>query len=71
MPRMFSESETIVQVKMKILVVFLLTVLGCTLAEGLVMSKCEVKNYLKNTIDNTEYQGLRGESLLARRKYWF
>lgn len=56
---------------MKVLVVFLLAVLGCGLAEGRIVSKCELKDYLQKETNNLppkENQALSGEILLAKRK---
>lgn len=63
---MFSESETIVGVKMKLLAVFLLAVLGCGLAEGLLVSKCDLRDQLRKAIASRidkEKQQLSEETL--------
>lgn len=54
---MLSESEMIVGVKMKILVEFLLAVLGCSLAEERIASKCELWDQLKNATGNLMTEG--------------
>lgn len=63
---MFSESQMIA--KMKVLVVFLLAVLDCSLTEGRLVPKCELWGELKNVTANLT---LNGNNLVAKREYWF
>ncbi|XP_040892612.1 lysozyme C-like [Toxotes jaculatrix] len=55
---------------MKVLVVFLLAALGCSLAEGWLVSKCDLRDQLVKAIgDLTEMEkqkGLTGENLVAK-----
>lgn len=60
---------------MRILAVFLLAVLGSSLAEGRLVSKCELKDQLMAAIgdlpERARQKGLTVESLVAKSKNWF
>lgn len=66
--------KTIVGVKMKVLVVFLLAVLGSGLTDGRIVSKCELKDEVMKAIatlsDKIKQKGLTAENLVAKSKYW-
>lgn len=76
MSRMFSEPETIAGVKMRVLVAFLSAVLGCSLAEGRLVSKCELKDDLMKVIGDLlekseKHKGpSTTENLVAKSKSW-
>lgn len=59
---------------MKIRPVFVLAVLGWSLAEGRFLSKCELRDQLKSAIGNLTMDarpvGLTVDDLVAKRKYW-
>lgn len=58
---------------MKILAVFLLTVLGCGLAEGEHVSKCELRHLLKMEMENPDMKAKMKVSnvddVLAKSRY--
>lgn len=70
-PRL-SESEVIAGVDMKLLGVFLLAVLGCGLAEGAIVAKCDLRNQLLSAVGSLSVTGrhtaLSGIDLVARCK---
>ncbi|XP_026216586.1 sperm acrosome-associated protein 5-like [Anabas testudineus] len=55
---------------MKVLVVFVLAVLGCSLAEGVIVAKCDLRNQLKTATSQLTVSGRRrvlsGDDLVAR-----
>lgn len=57
---------------MKVLVSLLLAVLGCCLADGMIVSKCELRDQLVEAFGNlkTNQNGLTWENLLVKREYW-
>lgn len=59
---------------MKVPVVFLLVVLGSSLTEGRIVSKCELKDEMMRTMSvvsqKAKQKGLTAENLLAKSKYW-
>lgn len=69
---MFSESEVVVGVNMKVLVVFLLAVLGCGLAEGRTVAMCDLRNQLLSAVGTLSVAGRRrvlsGDNLVAKCK---
>lgn len=61
-------SESWIVAKMKVPVLLLLAVLGCSLAEGRLVPECELWSELKNATANLT---LNGNNLVAKRKSCF
>ncbi|XP_041839196.1 uncharacterized protein LOC121638451 [Melanotaenia boesemani] len=68
--QMYSESDMLTGVRMRVVVLFVLGVLGCSLAGARIVSKCELRNELllamENLTDTVKQSGLAGENLVAK-----
>lgn len=67
-------SEVILGAKMKVFVLLVLGVLGCSLTGARIVSKCELREKLMLAITNlpekAQQSGLSGENLVAKSECW-
>lgn len=68
-----SESQLMFGVSMRVLVVFALGVLGFSLAEGRVVTKCELRQRLFQVIatlpQSAQQSGLKADDIVAKSKF--